>query len=233
MLAEFRRDGIHLPDEQRSRVVDLSGRINSLSYRFTMLNNSPTLPGEEEFFETTRGDALSALPVFVLRRFPRLPRAGRSALVPRSPDVLRAILKHAPDGELRREALLQLHSSPAKEDLILSIVETRQQLARALGYDSFARLTTEKNMAGSPEAVHDFLLDLSERIMPRVRAACACARSLRRQACGDAVVLGRRGASWRSSRPPSSAARAPATSSPGTSPSTSGSRARSCAAPRR
>ncbi len=59
------------------------------------------------------------------------------------------------------------------------LMSERQSLAQLMGQRSFAHhMIGSHTLAGSPEAVHAFLDDLSEMLRPQVMLCIACACTL-------------------------------------------------------
>ncbi|KAK9868504.1 hypothetical protein WJX84_007289 [Apatococcus fuscideae] len=79
------------------------------------------------------------------------------------------LLTHEPDAGVRKQAFDAYYRTPAANDgLMHELMSERQSLAQLMGQRSFAHhMIGSHTLAGSPEAVHAFLDDLSEMLRPQ------------------------------------------------------------------
>lgn len=78
---------------------------------------------------------------------------------------------HLFDDVEARDKLYKASNSlfPENISVIDELVRTRHQIARILKYSSFANWKLENHMAKTPEKVMSVLVNLSEKIKPRVK----------------------------------------------------------------
>ena len=169
-LREFKRYGADLPPAQKSRVEEIQTELAKLSNAFQ--NN--VLDGTNAFelvFDTA--EPLDGLPPSALRRA----RASAEAkgtqgyrITLQQPSYL-PVLQHAHDRDLRRRvfaAYVERGVRPEGDNrpLIRRILELRQELARLLGFETFAHLQMEERMVKGPAAALGFERDLRESVRP-------------------------------------------------------------------
>jgi oligopeptidase A len=82
-----------------------------------------------------------------------------------------AFLKYSTRSDLKKhlwEKYYQKGTEPGHDNrpIIRDIIRLRQEKARLLGFNSFAELSLQTKMAGSPERVMDFLQDISRKLSP-------------------------------------------------------------------
>lgn len=169
-LEEFRRAGADLPDDERQRVEELKVKLARLGTSFSENVLDATnayelsLPDEER---------LSGLPQGALR-------AARAAASQAGQDGYRftlqapsylPVMMYADDRELRRELhdaffAVGMAEPYDNRQLVREILQTRQELARLLGYRDYADLQTEDRMAGSGERAWQFVTELTAKTRP-------------------------------------------------------------------
>jgi thimet oligopeptidase len=88
---------------------------------------------------------------------------------------------------LRREIFLknQNKGGEANIKVLEEAIRVRAEIARLLGYDSWAAYVLEKRMAKQPAAVDSFLRDLGEKLRAKAEADMAKLAEAKRQHTGD------------------------------------------------
>ena len=172
LLRDFERSGVHLPDGGAARVGGLEARILRAGAQF-----QANLAAEEALggVSLSAGE-LAGLPELVRRQVIRSggPGAGGRVTLPGTSAAISAALKWAPEDGVRRRVQQLAGSTPAaNEALLREILDTRAELAAALGAPSYAHLVLGgpgEALAETPEAAEAFLEDVLLRVRPRAEA---------------------------------------------------------------
>jgi thimet oligopeptidase len=85
--------------------------------------------------------------------------------IPVMPATLGPVMGYASKEATRKMYLMKYRNRAADKNLVIldSLVKKRYELARLMGYDSYAGYTTSVKMAKTPGAVWDFINDLMDR----------------------------------------------------------------------
>lgn len=176
-VAEFRRAGADLEEEERKRVERLKVELAQASTRFA----ENVLDSTNAFELIVKEEArLAGLPESAKRRARQAAEAkGQSGyrFTLQAPSYL-PFMKYADDRELRRQLYTAFFSVGGSEPydnraLLREILALRREIARVLGYQDFADLQTEERMVGSGESAAGFLAELAERTRPHFGAEVA------------------------------------------------------------
>ncbi|KAL2654121.1 hypothetical protein R1flu_022249 [Riccia fluitans] len=171
---DFERGGIHLPPEKLKRATELNLEITRLGREFT--ENVIYEQGQVDIFpaslipnnlQTMMEPVTKSKSGMVGRYRVKKGNAGMISGLRMStePSVLFPVLKYVPDSEVRRKAFLVGNSVPKSNLRVLDhLICARHELAQLLGYNSYAEFALAPTMAEKPEAVLNFLVDLSDRI---------------------------------------------------------------------
>jgi Zn-dependent oligopeptidase len=185
-LRDFKRNGLHLPLEQRQRIEALKKRMSTLGINFQQ-----NLGEENAKFELTR-EQLGGVPDDQLARFPV------STTDPNKHVVTLKYPDYNPIMELchvdSTRALLELNYNQRcmKENvpILEELVKLRAEQASLLGYKNHAAYVLEIRMAKSPDTVGPFLRDLSTKLTPLMEEELAYWKTLKiadKQERGEAV----------------------------------------------
>ncbi|CAM6092610.1 unnamed protein product [Calypogeia fissa] len=174
LRVDFERGGIHLPPEKLKRAAELNMEITRLGREFT--ENVMYEQGQVDIFPASLiPKNLHGLmePIWSLNGG----RVGRARTkkanygdktgvrMSTEPGVLFSVLKYVPDEETRRRVYQVGNSVPKSNLRVLDhLICARHELAQLLGYSSYAEFALWPTMAGKPEAVLDFLHDLSTKV---------------------------------------------------------------------
>lgn len=114
-------------------------------------------------------DELKGVPDNVLERLPRDPVSGELRLSFKKPDLM-AVLNHC-QVESTRQKMYVKHQNICAPNVAIfqETVLLRDEMARLLGYDSFAAMMLETQMTKSPDIVNQFLDDLAIRLKPQAQ----------------------------------------------------------------
>ena len=145
LMHDFKASGIFLEESTRRKVVELTGSLLKLGYKYV---NRSTQPSWVEKGQSP--DAFSS----------HYEQAKEHYAVD-------CVLYYNRDRELRKHSYLQYYrDEPEQLRTFESLMENRQELANLVGYKSFPHRVLKLSMAESPETVTDFLECLSEKILP-------------------------------------------------------------------
>jgi oligopeptidase A len=172
-LRDFRLGGAELPADKKARFKDISERLSQISSRFS--DNLLDATNAFSHFITARDD-VAGIPEDVLAAAEEAARAdGKPGwkFTLHAPSYL-PVMQYA-DNRGLREHLYRAYVTRASEfgkpewdntALIAEILRLRQELARLLGFASYAEYSLEPKMAESPQQVLDFLNELAARARP-------------------------------------------------------------------
>ncbi|EJU04540.1 Metalloprotease [Dacryopinax primogenitus] len=162
-MYDFEKSGIHLPDDERRQVVELSDTIISLGAKF--LHNS----GQDRPPYDIGIELLDGMPPSYRREVMSASRSPwrRTLRVTPQSRAHFLITRFAPNEEARRRAFIAVNSStPNQLATLESLLDARAQLAKLVGYTSYAEMALGNSMAKQPEHVLQFLRTLSEHHKP-------------------------------------------------------------------
>ena len=164
-LRDYRRNGLDLDKRTRDELQSLQERLVGLGIQFRK-----NIDDYEDHIEVLRGE-LDGLPDSYIERLRTVENGGAVRYkVGLDYPELHPFLDSAHDGELRRELFHKNHNKSA--DINIEILEealgVRSSMAALLGYESWAAYALEIKMAKQSDAVLEFLLDLEERLQPKL-----------------------------------------------------------------
>lgn len=166
-LRDYRRNGLDLDVETRNELQSLQERLVGLGIQFRK-----NIDDYEDFIEVSRSE-LDGLPDSFIERLRTVETDGAVRYkVGLDYPELHPFLDSAHDGERRRELFLKNHNKAADSniDLLEEALAVRASKAELLGYESWAEYALEVKMAKQTDAVLDFLVDLADRLQPKLAA---------------------------------------------------------------
>ena len=162
---EFEADGIHLTPENKQRVLQLQDEVGSLESQFMQAvacdDDVPTLIGPI----ANKQDCASLKAWLAANRVSQEAAAGRDDYVvaTSSKRLVTSMLAAIDEEPLRARLWQAAAAQPAANSSILcDLVRKRQQLATAMGYDSWAHKVLDNSVAGGPEQVMRFLTNTAD-----------------------------------------------------------------------
>ncbi|KAG6546992.1 hypothetical protein Mapa_011608 [Marchantia paleacea] len=174
LRVDFERGGIHLPPDKLKRASELNLEITRLGREFT--ENVMYEQGQLDIFPASlipknlhsMMEPITKSKGGMVGRY-RSKKGGSGSLtglrMSTEPAVLFPVLKYVPDSEVRRKVYLVGNSVPKSNLRVLDhLICARHELAQLLGYNSYAEFALAPTMAEKPEAVLNFLVDLSTKI---------------------------------------------------------------------
>ncbi len=172
-LRDFRLGGAELPPEKKDRFKEISERLSQITSRFS--DNLLDATNAFAHFVTEPAET-AGIPEDVLTTARAAAQAdGKSGwkFTLHAPSYL-PILQYA-DRRSLRELMYRAYVTRSSEfgkpewdntPLIAEILRLRSELARLLGFASYAEYSLEPKMAESPQQVLDFLNELAQRAKP-------------------------------------------------------------------
>lgn len=177
-LLEFRLAGVDLDEDRKKKFAELESRLSKLSNRFSNNVLDATMAWSRQVIDVTE---LSGIPEMTLRGAADI--AGRRALegyvLTLDAPCYISVMTNADNRELRREiyeAYVTRASDQGSADrnwdnkgVIDEILSARAELARLLGYESYAAVSVARKMARSVGRVNEFLQRLADLAVPAAR----------------------------------------------------------------
>ncbi|HUF81897.1 MAG TPA: M3 family metallopeptidase, partial [Burkholderiales bacterium] len=172
-LRDFRLGGAELPPEKKTRFMEISERLSQISSRFS--DNLLDATNAYSHIVTDRAEA-AGIPDDVLAAAREAAQAEGKAgwkFTLHAPSYL-PVMQYA-DHRPLRERMYHAYVTRASEfgnpewdntALIAEILRLRREIARLLGFASYAEYSLEPKMAESPRQVLDFLDELAARAKP-------------------------------------------------------------------
>ncbi|CAJ1952196.1 unnamed protein product [Cylindrotheca closterium] len=161
---EFEIDGIHLPKEGREKVKEVHNRITNLE---TLFASNITHSNKRFWVDLEAVEQIIPKDVLLANGATLDPsKPGRIQLPANSP-ISNSITSFGNAAALRKEVYLaSVNSCTDNIDVLESLIDARQELAHALGYESYSQRFLQDKMAQSPETVNQFLQGLQQQIAP-------------------------------------------------------------------
>jgi len=155
-LLGYRLAGVDKDQATRDRLQALHEQATRLSLQF-----SRNIQEGGKTIDATVAE-LDGLPADYLARH-RPDDAGRVALTTDQPDM-QPVMTFATSAALRERMFLAYNTRayPANQQILLDLLETRQEMATVLGFRSWADLATADQMMGSAANVRTFLSKLDQ-----------------------------------------------------------------------
>jgi peptidyl-dipeptidase Dcp len=160
------RSGAALVGDQEKRMKDIKGRLAVLGTQFTQ----NLLADEREWFMALAEEDLEGLPEFVVSA---AHAAGKEKdaggpVVTLSRSLIVPFLQFSPRRDLREKAFRAWEACGANggetdnREIAAETLALREERAQLLGYDNFARFKLETEMAKTPDAVRNLLMEVWE-----------------------------------------------------------------------
>ncbi len=160
-LRDYRRDGFDLTPEARARVKELKNRLVELGLEFQR-----NIDSYDDAIFISR-EELIGLPDAFVSGLKTEDKDGQTLYrVSLDYPELYPFLDNSEIEELRKELLVKSFrkGGEANTRILEEAITVRDELARLLGYESWAAYVVEVRMAKTPQAVRSFLTDLGLKI---------------------------------------------------------------------
>jgi intermediate peptidase len=164
LRAEFERDGIHLPDQQRDDVRRLQSQLVELETAF-----SHNLVHSKKHFFAQASLVEAVIPRHVLQAFGVNSVEGvlDQLQLTSDPQIMQTLIKYSPSSDLRKQVYMESMTAVPENLIVLqNLARVRHEIATALGFASYADRFLRDKMAGNQQAVHHFLKQLHVRTQP-------------------------------------------------------------------
>ena len=160
---DMRLAGVELDDAGRARVLAMREELTKLGQDFQRNHRDDVRAVE------LRPDQLAGMPEDFVRDHPAGAN-GRVRITTDYPDYI-PFMAYADDGAARKELhrVFSNRAAPANLDILTTIIRTKHELARLLGYPTWAEYQTQDTIAGSAKGVRTFLNEVSEIARERGR----------------------------------------------------------------
>ena len=177
-LRDFRLAGVDLPADKKARYGEIQSRLSTLSNQFS--NN--VLDATQAWHKDIQNrEALAGVPESALETLKALAEAKGAEGYRITLDFpsFFPIVSYADSRELREEVYTAFVTRASDQGpnagkfdnapILEEILALRQELARLLGFDTYAEYSLTTKMADSPAQVLDFLEDLARRAKPQAK----------------------------------------------------------------
>ncbi|MEC8158600.1 MAG: M3 family metallopeptidase [Pseudomonadota bacterium] len=157
-LASFRRSGVDKDEASRQQILDLQNEITAIGNEFdkNIREDVRSLQVEPRELDGLPQDYIDAHP------------ADESGLVTITTDYpdLYPVMTYANSDDLRKALRLKARSRgyPANKELLEKLIQKRHELAGVLGFESYAALSMDSQMIGSPVNAQDFLNSIGDAL---------------------------------------------------------------------
>ncbi|MFT5447776.1 MAG: oligopeptidase A [Gammaproteobacteria bacterium] len=179
-LRDFVLGGVALEGEARERFAAIATRLSELSSQFS---NNVLDANQSWTHSVTDADTLAGLPESALalaRQSSQQAGDDQAWRLTLDLPCYLPVMTYAHNAQLR-EQMYRAYVTRASDqgpdearfdnsDLMKEILALRQEKAQLLGLDSYAHLSVQRKMAGSPQQVLEFLRDLAARARPVAEA---------------------------------------------------------------
>ncbi len=173
----FVRAGAALSGAQEARMKEIKGRLAVLGTEFTQ----NLLADEREWFMELSEDDLQGLPDFVIgaARAAGEEKGAAGPVVTLSRSLIVPFLQFSPRRDLREKAFRAWEARGAnggKTDnrgIAAETLSLREERAKLLGYENFSAFKLETEMAKTPQAVRDLLMQVWEPAKAQANADAA------------------------------------------------------------
>ncbi len=159
MRREMRRSGVEKDPESRARLVALNNLIDRIANQY-----NENIARQERSVEVDGAQGLRGLPPDYVASHPPDP-GGKVRITTKYPDY-HPIMAYAEDGEVRRQLLAAFmnRAYPDNVGVLDQLLQERHELAKALGYPTYAAFALEDKMIERPEVARTFLARVAERV---------------------------------------------------------------------
>ncbi len=161
ILEQFELMGITLPTDKRQQFKKIQTDLNALSLQFQ--KNIASYKSDTNKLTFSAAE-LNGANLVALAKFKQ---PNGNYILDLSRPVMDNILGNVTDSQIRRRYYIEYmkRGGEANIAILQQLSDKRRQLARLLGYDSYAAWVLRYKMAGTPEVVNDFLAKIDEKIL--------------------------------------------------------------------
>ncbi|KAI0771258.1 Metalloprotease [Trametes elegans] len=162
MILDGTRAGLALPDAEREKVTQLKKELSQTCLEFSKNYN------EENGVVTFTLDELKGIPSDVISGYTKRKDGDKEVYdVPFKTTDIFPLFKFAENPQTRRTAYEKYENRLAiNAPLMAKFLDLRRQIAKILGYPTWADYVTEVKMVKNAKGVKDFLADLEQKLRP-------------------------------------------------------------------
>jgi thimet oligopeptidase len=161
VLEDFKRSGLELPEQERAKIVELKKELQKISQQFSqnINNDASSITATKEQLDGVADDFVNSL---------KKNDAGEYILLTDYPtaDMILSYCK-VENTRKRFSKAFKNRAYPANTTVLQSLIDTRDKLAKALGFKSYAHLDLQSQMVKTPERARKFQLDMKDKILKK------------------------------------------------------------------
>lgn len=161
-MKAFKRSGFDLPDDKFEKIRTINKKLGELEVIF-----ESNIANDKSFIAVAKEDLAGLSDEFINE----LERDGEKYKVTCDYPVYNEVRSHC-TVEQTRKALYQAFNNrayPVNMPILKDIVQERYNLARILGFASYAALNLDSLMAQTPERAHDFITKLAQQAHKKMK----------------------------------------------------------------
>lgn len=177
MILAFKQSGVNLEEEKLSEYMKLTKEINQLTSEYSVNMNTSNevllldekgVEGLPENFKNTYkvGENKYEIPIMNATRGP--------------------VTKNAKNEETRKSYYLKYNNRASDKNLEIldNLVQKRYELAKIMGFESYAAYNLSQKMAKNPETVWNFINDLVDRAKEKAKSDIDVIKNIRNEELG-------------------------------------------------
>ncbi|CAG8504801.1 9810_t:CDS:2 [Paraglomus brasilianum] len=179
-LRDFEKSGIHLPEKDRQRFVDISDKIIALGRQFTQ---TPPVRAVKQI-EVSPASSLEGLNPGYVKDVTR--EGEQVAVISTNQGEAQMVMKYCRNEEVRKQMYLAINSAKREQvEVLEDLLRTRAELAKLVGMDSYGHMFLVDKMARGPEHVQTFLHTLADQHKPKALADLRLLQEAKRSHIGS------------------------------------------------
>jgi thimet oligopeptidase len=181
IMRNFERNGCHLNEPQRQELKKIKDRISELGILFNR-----NIESEHRQFRFTARQ-VEGLPESYLKV--RQQPEGDYLITLDYPDYY-PFMKLCKNAEARKQLYMAFTTrAPANKEVLKELLSLRQEMARLIGFKSYAEYSLQENVAGHPAAVWHFEKTLHEKVSRKARQDYQKLMEIKQAETGDSHPL--------------------------------------------
>ena len=184
ILRDFRLAGVDKDEATRDRIKTLRDQMTAIGQEFDR-----TIREDVRSIQVDGPEALAGLPEDFVRAHPPGPD-GKVTITTQYVDSI-PVFRYARDPEVRRRLQWEYlnRGFPANVETFSKLLATRHELARVLGYESFAEYIVQDKMVRSAKGIAEFLGKVRSASEARAKEDAAMLLARKRKDAPDATAL--------------------------------------------
>lgn len=173
-ILSFEKNGMKLPADRRKEVTVINEKINALNVQY---NKNLAEMNDSVLISTSK---LTGIPEHTRQRWTIVDNSYVVSINRPNFDVT---MEYAADDEIRKAVYEKYYSRcyPSNLSIFDSLLFYRHQLARQLGFRSFAAYNLVDKMAATPSVVWNFEYDLINKLTPGANKDIAALKQMKRE----------------------------------------------------